>query len=124
MCRFFFFLMIRRPPRSTLFPYTTLFRSGVNGPYFTDLNHNGLIDGTDTNANGVIDANESDELADASIGLSLTNVNFALALLSRTLPTPGPATDLRKFTALKATVASAAFVGIEGLTVTVNDLVV
>src|SRR2546430_8824530 len=25
--KFFFFLMIRRPPRSTLFPYTTLFRS-------------------------------------------------------------------------------------------------
>src|ERR1039457_1061727 len=28
---FFFFLMIRRPPRSTLFPYTTLFRSGSDG---------------------------------------------------------------------------------------------
>src|SRR6266566_990450 len=27
MCLFFFFLMIRRPPRSTLFPYSTLFRS-------------------------------------------------------------------------------------------------
>src|SRR5438093_9159501 len=27
MPAFFFFLMIRRPPRSTLFPYTTLFRS-------------------------------------------------------------------------------------------------
>src|SRR5258708_28365024 len=26
----FFFLMIRRPPRSTLFPYTTLFRSIIN----------------------------------------------------------------------------------------------
>src|SRR2546427_4741846 len=26
-CASFFFLMIRRPPRSTLFPYTTLFRS-------------------------------------------------------------------------------------------------
>src|SRR3989449_3317123 len=26
---FFFFLMIRRPPRSTLFPYTTLFRSEI-----------------------------------------------------------------------------------------------
>src|SRR3712207_9466485 len=26
---FFFFLMIRRPPRSTLFPYTTLFRSRI-----------------------------------------------------------------------------------------------
>src|SRR2546422_2348711 len=29
---FFFFLMIRRPPRSTLFPYTTLFRSGGQAP--------------------------------------------------------------------------------------------
>src|SRR5256885_11084686 len=29
---FFFFLMIRRPPRSTLFPYTTLFRSVIFGP--------------------------------------------------------------------------------------------
>src|SRR3712207_8920673 len=28
MITVFFFLMIRRPPRSTLFPYTTLFRSG------------------------------------------------------------------------------------------------
>src|SRR3712207_9266248 len=27
----FFFLMIRRPPRSTLFPYTTLFRSAAAG---------------------------------------------------------------------------------------------
>src|SRR5256886_7791997 len=44
---FFFFLMIRRPPRSTLFPYTTLFRSPLfddaqqlrlrRGRQFTDL---------------------------------------------------------------------------------------
>src|ERR1044071_7935260 len=40
---FFFFLMIRRPPRSTLFPYTTLFRSVLyasrhpNDPYFPQL---------------------------------------------------------------------------------------
>src|SRR5438067_2936106 len=27
-CRYDFFILIRRPPRSTLFPYTTLFRSG------------------------------------------------------------------------------------------------
>src|SRR2546421_12268120 len=36
---FFFFLMIRRPPRSTLFPYTTLFRSvkidAIGGKEFT-----------------------------------------------------------------------------------------
>src|SRR2546427_10960819 len=30
---FFFFLMIRRPPRSTLFPYTTLFRSPARGQW-------------------------------------------------------------------------------------------
>src|SRR5260221_2020778 len=35
---FFFFLMIRRPPRSTLFPYTTLFRSGCRRP---DQGHRG-----------------------------------------------------------------------------------
>src|SRR5215217_9214309 len=29
---FFFFLMIRRPPRSTLFPYTTLFRTAPASP--------------------------------------------------------------------------------------------
>src|SRR3712207_9012130 len=31
----FFFLMIRRPPRSTLFPYTTLFRSKPRSPVYT-----------------------------------------------------------------------------------------
>src|SRR2546422_8176212 len=39
-CPAFFFLMIRRPPRSTLFPYTTLFRSpggGCPGPRVVDL---------------------------------------------------------------------------------------
>src|SRR3989442_6091937 len=32
VCFIFFFLMIRRPPRSTLFPYTTLFRSRIVAP--------------------------------------------------------------------------------------------
>src|SRR2546427_9648772 len=35
----FFFLMIRRPPRSPLFPYTTLFRSVLAGP--AERNHTG-----------------------------------------------------------------------------------
>src|SRR6266496_2135406 len=40
---FFFFLMIRRPPRSTLFPYTTLFRSLVRSAYpFADLSRTQL----------------------------------------------------------------------------------
>src|SRR3712207_7318853 len=37
VCLFFFFLMIRRPPRSTLFPYTTLFRSKVGRSRFHSL---------------------------------------------------------------------------------------
>src|SRR2546422_6768682 len=40
---FFFFLMIRRPPRSTLFPYTTLFRS-----YTLTAAATGLPTGTST----------------------------------------------------------------------------
>src|SRR3712207_4058245 len=55
----FFFLMIRRPPRSTLFPYTTLFRSGrrtVAGPvaavvavggYGVEGGQPGLVDGAE-----------------------------------------------------------------------------
>src|SRR5256714_14494219 len=46
---FFFFLMIRRPPRSTLFPYTTLFRSNIQtaclimeGAEFTENIINGV----------------------------------------------------------------------------------
>src|SRR3989454_9279746 len=63
---FFFFLMIRRPPRSTLFPYTTLFRSrrlhepadpltpSVAGqqPRPTSLERNGLAPGSGA---GVVD---------------------------------------------------------------------
>src|SRR5258708_12975456 len=47
----FFFLMIRRPPRSTLFPYTTLFRSAViiagNGPAFSAGHDLGELKGRD-----------------------------------------------------------------------------
>src|ERR1039458_10649086 len=45
---FVFFLMIRRPPRSTLFPYTTLFRSGsllLRSLLFRDLAANGVQGG-------------------------------------------------------------------------------
>src|SRR5436305_15343387 len=42
---FFFFLMIRQPPRSTLFPYTTLFRSLVDhGRMGFRCSYNSLID--------------------------------------------------------------------------------
>src|SRR5438876_7031881 len=41
---FFFFLMIRRPPRSTLFPYTTLFRSEDLGTLAGDNSFGFAID--------------------------------------------------------------------------------
>src|SRR3712207_8849888 len=42
----FFFLMIRRPPRSTLFPYTTLFRSYGSQPGRAEKVHWDFGDGT------------------------------------------------------------------------------
>src|SRR2546426_12824446 len=47
-----FFLMIRRPPRSTLFPYTTLFRS-IDGPSGRVLTYAGLAAGVDRLAAGL-----------------------------------------------------------------------
>src|SRR5256885_9164376 len=41
----FFFLMIRRPPRSTLFPYTTLFRSDA-GVFMIEIRAVGFAPGT------------------------------------------------------------------------------
>src|SRR2546430_14843443 len=38
----FFFLMIRRPPRSTLFPYTTLFRAGSLAAVYDPTEEGGL----------------------------------------------------------------------------------
>src|SRR2546423_6996864 len=40
MSLFFFFLMIRRPPRSTLFPYTTLFRSKERERFWRSISFN------------------------------------------------------------------------------------
>src|SRR2546430_5052298 len=51
---FFFFLMIRRPPRSTLFPYTTLFRS-VHSITFDPGASQFILNGDFTfNAGGVV----------------------------------------------------------------------
>src|SRR5256885_7482201 len=52
MAFFFFFLMIRRPPRSTLFPYTTLFRSAVIASYrFPPLARLGFMPPVSVNQN-------------------------------------------------------------------------
>src|ERR1044071_1209902 len=46
-CLLFFFLMIRRPPRSTLFPYTTLFRSVRQDVAGIDDEHLPILDALD-----------------------------------------------------------------------------
>src|SRR5256885_12948525 len=59
--------MIRRPPRSTLFPYTTLFRSGVELGRERDL------------AGGEVVAYESDEIADDRVERLLGELGLAAA---------------------------------------------
>src|SRR3712207_6997445 len=46
----FFFLMIRRPPRSTLFPYTTLFRSALKFLAVAQIENGGAADGPEIDA--------------------------------------------------------------------------
>src|SRR2546430_16629007 len=51
---FFFFLMIRRPPRSTLFPYTTLFRSSSATSYLAGRGRSVIHCGTRASLTEVI----------------------------------------------------------------------
>jgi hypothetical protein len=83
---------------------------GVNGPYLQDSNNDGVID-------------DSDTPNDDALGLSLSNVEFALSLMKKK-PTSPTDVDKRSWTALKASVGSAAFVGVDGLTIEVFDLFV
>src|SRR5947199_8678511 len=75
------FLMIRRPPRSTLFPYTTLFRSGLirvrniralNGRFNTSITHaysivigskHITLNATDNNTVGMGDARSEERFS-------------------------------------------------------------
>src|SRR5688572_32369095 len=51
-CLFFFFFMVRRPPRSTLFPYTTLFRSGRRRLVSSDAHDRSCFDERRRRPNG------------------------------------------------------------------------
>src|SRR2546425_13108614 len=66
---FFFFLMIRRPPRSTLFPYTTLFRS-VRGERLLvsrgELRGDALLDLVERGAGGRLLAHSLDHVVDVA----------------------------------------------------------
>src|SRR5260370_13344733 len=76
-----FFLMIRRPPRSTLFPYTTLFRSPVHyrGHFIGKLVPDLIVDGRI-----IADPKVASEITNAHLCNTLTHLNstdLAVSLL-------------------------------------------
>src|SRR3712207_7487875 len=91
----FFFLMIRRPPRSTLFPYTTLFRSHVGELRDVGLErHSVLQPDRDRDREGVHDAGEGrallrhldEHLADRKstrLNSSHANISYAVFCLKK-----------------------------------------
>src|SRR3712207_9230286 len=94
----FFFLMIRRPPRSTLFPYTTLFRSEVGRRDACDAEPVGDLrgDGRLARARGTTDEHddrqiEAPELAVAAqtdrkstrLNSSHANISYAVFCLKK-----------------------------------------
>src|SRR2546425_7821055 len=58
---FFFFLMIRRPPRSTLFPYTTLFRSLTEDDELIAIMRSLRVHGQGTDKNDNVRIGRSEE---------------------------------------------------------------
>src|SRR5260370_36370161 len=89
----FFFLMIRRPPRSTLFPYTTLFRSSTL--YFDSLTVNAGNGGflhciqmdTSVNAANQVVSVGADIAFDADPKFFACLVRFESSSVPTTLPT-------------------------------------
>src|SRR3712207_5147564 len=79
---FFFFLMIRRPPRSTLFPYTTLFRS-------QGLVQLGLGMGLQVIAEGIEDLDQADWLREHGCEMAQGYAFGRPAPLPATIPSTG-----------------------------------
>src|SRR3989449_9499474 len=83
---FFFFLMIRRPPRSTLFPYTTLFRSVSGQGRFNSLD--GHLPADEEREDHV---GEDDDVPDREQREALRNLHLRrvfLSLLGHPCPSP------------------------------------
>src|SRR3712207_7789471 len=87
----FFFLMIRRPPRSTLFPYTTLFRSrgtpfmGSRGPTLPDATRIlGIDPGLQVTGYGVLEVcpHQKDRKS-TRLNSSHANISYAVFCLKK-----------------------------------------
>src|SRR4051812_49591280 len=82
----FFFLMIRRPPRSTLFPYTTLFRSGA--PFLAGT---ALVRLDDTGGMSWLD--EADKRSEEHTSELQSHVNLVCRLLLEKKKSTGSSLD-------------------------------
>src|SRR2546430_9826303 len=85
-CHRFFFLMIRRPPRSTLFPYTTLFRSVAHGELSIRLQR---CRARQTGASGALHRSE-EHTSDSSH----SQISYAVFCLKKKRSTPSPSAEL------------------------------
>src|SRR5258707_5814707 len=70
---FFFFLMIRRPPRSTLFPYTTLFRSAFG---FGGINAHAVLE-------EYTGAHPAEDRKSTRLNSSHANISYAVFCLKK-----------------------------------------
>src|SRR3712207_9485127 len=86
----FFFLMIRRPPRSTLFPYTTLFRSKRNKE--SDIEYSGERNQQESNEKIIGPVSGQDELLqkvnsvrseEHTLNSSHANISYAVFCLKK-----------------------------------------
>src|SRR3712207_8444690 len=81
--------MIRRPPRSTLFPYTTLFRSEAAGRQVLDLGHAvhgvvvGLADDRPVDAESVADSADLGDRKSTRLNSSHANISYAVFCLKK-----------------------------------------
>src|SRR5258707_7529866 len=84
MCSFFF-LMIRRPPRSTLFPYTTLFRS-YTAAAIASIAHGERVAVFDGNVRRVLSRLE--DRKSTRLNSSHANISYAVFCLQKKYATP------------------------------------
>src|SRR2546430_13241166 len=90
--RCFFFLMIRRPPRSTLFPYTTLFRSRAD----SDREYSGG-DGR-SSARGVAGCDRRRDRKSTRLNSSHSQISYAVFCLKKKKKLPSMTTKRHQIT--------------------------
>src|SRR5260221_4887871 len=86
-CGLFFFLMIRRPPRSTLFPYTTLFRSSARVGK-SDGEVPAIIASGETRGKMAADGKDLDRKS-TRLNSSHTVISYAVFCLQKIIPAEG-----------------------------------